>query len=166
MRILTAFIALMGLAACSGAPPPAPPVPVIPPEVETFLGNNIVQLMLAPDRVESYRVAAEINDDIPVTLGGHPITATGPLLSPAQIEKLRSLVLSGNSYIFGSSKRCPFLPSYGFKIIRGQEDASILVAPGCSLWRFEGKAKKAIEDFDPVAKDVGMLLDQLFPIQK
>ncbi|HAU29169.1 MAG TPA: hypothetical protein DCW68_03550 [Rhodospirillaceae bacterium] len=151
------FVSCMLLPGCAGAPS------ALSPSIAKLLGPEISGILQAPDRIESFRISAEMDENAPQKIGEHTVLQAGPILSTEQAHRLAFMASSETSYVLDASKRCPFLPTYGFRLTRNAESFSILVAPGCALWRFEDKDRSIIEDFDPAADTMKSLLDELFP---
>jgi hypothetical protein len=130
--------------------------------VVEFLGKDTVDIISTADRVESFQLDAKTDMKEPA-VQGYPVSSAGPDLSLGQVEQLRTLVFSENSYIFDKSKRCPFLADYGFVFHAGERQASVALSMSCKLWSFARGAERAkIEDFDPAETDIKTLIGELF----
>ena len=146
-----------GMPAPRGAAEPDP----VDPRIADFLGRSFLAVVRGADRVESFHLGGR-------GAGGHSIQSFAVLgqgrdLTPAQIARLRALILDPASYLFDTSKRCPFIADVGFVFHRGSETASVALATRCKLWSFAPAAdpgRPAIEDFDPAAAALTPLIAQ------
>ena len=149
------------------APQPRPrgmpqPRSEIDPQVMQFLGRNFIGVIQGADRVESFHLAGRGAGKNAVQ--DFAVTGKGRDLSAGQIARLRGLILDAHSYMFGTSKRCPFLADAGFVVHRGDDRASVALATHCNLWSFAPAgdgARPAIEDFDPAAPALKALVAEV-----
>ncbi|HEY4135185.1 MAG TPA: hypothetical protein VGO34_08205 [Alphaproteobacteria bacterium] len=130
--------------------------------VADFLGKDSVDIISTADRVESFQLEAKTEMTEPA-VQGYPVSVAGPELTLGQVEQLRTLIFSENSYVFDKSKRCPFLADYGFVFHAGERQASVVLSMSCKLWSFaRGTERAKIEDFDPAESDIKALIGELF----
>ncbi|QTA86524.1 hypothetical protein [Desulfonema magnum] len=138
----------------------------VPPDVKDFLGDQMISVIAAPERVESFRVNAEQEKASSEALAGFPISKQGPNLNEEQLKKIQSLIFDENSYHFGIEKSCKFRPEVGLKFIKGGEAVVILLSFSCDLWLFAQGDDEKIEDSDPVREELIELAYSLFPLAK
>jgi hypothetical protein len=105
--------------------------------VKEFLGKQTLDVLAAPDRVESY-----IIEDGPRRWGagfvGCTILAEGPLLTAAQLARLRECVLSPEAHYNGRPifKRLPSVPNFAFRVWRGDRVLDLLLDLHNPGWEF------------------------------
>lgn len=130
-------------------------------QVIEFLGNDIIDILKNPDRVESYRVkftkTGKGNN-----LGGYPVTAKGPDLAPKQVERLQAILLDGNTYLFDVVKKCLFLPEYAFRFVRGEKNVIVLICYSCEELTFVFQGRELLEDFNRATSRLKVLTAELF----
>ena len=134
----------------------------IDPKVIEFLGSKFIAVIERADKAESFHLAGRgAGKD---SVQDFAVTGKGRDLSAEQIARLRGLILDSHSYMFGTSKRCPFLADAGFVLHRGEDRASVALATHCNLWSFAPAGdgtRPAIEDFDPAAPALKALVAEV-----
>jgi hypothetical protein len=133
----------------------------ISPKVMEFLGNDIIDILKNPDKVESYRVKFQKTGK-GSNLGGYPVTAKGPELAPKQIERLQAILFDANTYLFDVVKKCLFLPEYAYRFIRGDKQVIVLVCYSCEELTFVFEGRELLEDFNNATPRMRALTGELF----
>jgi hypothetical protein len=133
----------------------------ISPKVTGFLGNDIIDIIKSPEKVESYRVKFQKTGK-GTTMGGYPVTAQGPDLAPKQIERLQAILLDANTYLFDVVKKCLFLPEYAYRFVRGGKNVIVLVCYSCEELTFVFEGRELLEDFNNATPRMRALTGELF----
>lgn len=127
------------------------------------MGAEQADIVLSPDRIESYRVDGKAPNGL--ALDGYAVTATGPLLDATQQEKIIKLV--GNVPAFGESKKnCGFFPGIGLRFVKGDRQVVLLMCFKCEDWGFITSGDRlAIADFSnpAIQSRLVFLAKSLFP---
>ncbi len=131
------------------------------PKMVRFLGADVVEILQAPERIESYRVGMRKSRQGD-TIGGYPVLGRGPALSAAQVTQLASLLLDEHSYLFDVVKKCLFLPEYAFRAVRGGKNVVVLICFSCEELLFVYENREILEDFDRITPKVRTLIAELF----
>ena len=126
-----------------------------------FLGSDIIEILKAPESIESYRVELHKTNRAG-SLGGYPVHQRGPALNARQITQISSLLLDEQSYLFDVVKKCLFLPEYAFKAVRGGKSVVILICFSCEELLFVYENREILEDFDRVTPKMRSLIEELF----
>ena len=156
--------ALLGVAvaAALAAPAGSAGAASLDAAVANFLGADIVDIIAAADRVESFQLEAK-TDVIEPAVQGYAVLEKGPNLSVGQVEKIRALIFAEASYLLDTSKRCPFLADAGLVFHAGERQASVVLSQSCKLWGFTRAAERPkIEDYDPVEAEIKNFIAELF----
>lgn len=131
--------------------------------VRSFLGNEIITIILNPNQVESFQLSPRWNPKKRDALGGFPITKKGYNLMGNNLKIFQSLVSSRQSYHFGFEKRCFFRPEMGLRFIKnGVGEVDIILSFSCKLWRFVHNGVVKSEDFDPISIELDRINQSLF----
>lgn len=149
---------LAGAAAWSEGAAAAP----VDAAVADFLGADMLDVISAADRVESFQLEAKGGMVMPA-VQGYAVVEKGPDLTLDQVERLRQIIFAETSYLFDRSKRCPFLADTGFVFHAGQRQASVVLSQSCKLWSFAvGADRGKMEDYDPAEAELKSLVGELF----
>jgi len=133
----------------------------ISPKVTGFLGNDIIDVLRSPDRVESYKVKFQKTGK-GNNMGGYPVTAKGSDLAPKQIERLQAILFDANTYLFDVVKKCLFLPEYAYRFVRGDKNVIVLVCYSCEELTFVFEGRELLEDFNNATPRMRALTAELF----
>src|SRR5579871_1660087 len=107
------------------------------PPVKDLLGKATRQVLAAPDRVESYIIAAG-PDHRRIGFAGCTVLAEGPLLNAEQVERLREAILLPEAHFNGwcRFRRPPSTPNFAFRMWREDHVLDILVDLLNPGWEF------------------------------
>jgi hypothetical protein len=140
-------------------------------KVKKHLGDQLVKLLQAPTKVETYRIEpagpVKANE---AQIGGYRIKSTGKEQKEEFAKKL-AVVLLDEKTLFGESKRC-FLPGVAFRMWKGEESVDVIICFNCSNLRMiardaKGKViKEAIGAFGPQSAALVKLAREAFPDDK
>lgn len=139
------------------------PIPgLVDSKVAEFLGPAFIEILTGADNIESVHLGGRgAGGESMQTFG---VVGHGRALTSDQVRRLRALILDAKSYLFDSSKRCPFIADVGFIVHRGHDRASVALATRCNLWSFSPSpepGRPAIEDFDPAATALKSLVAEV-----
>lgn len=142
---------------------PQETLPDIVTMVDRFLGPDIKRILSNPIRVESFRLAPEPDNSIPLEqkLGGFPITKLGNALNKQQIATFQRWAFDERSYIFEADKKCVFRPEMGLRFIQGDQEVEVILALHCPLWRFVYQGEARTQDCDPIEKQLKQFRNEL-----
>jgi hypothetical protein len=133
------------------------------PPVEDFIGREILAVLAAPDRVESY-----IIEDGPRRWGvgfvGCKALVEGQLLSDEQVTRLREYILSPEGHYNGCPifKRLPSVPNFAFRVWCGDRVLDVLVDLHNPGWEFHCGAER-YRNWNWVGGEMIYLAKELFP---
>ena len=133
------------------------------PPVEDFLGRETLEILAAPDRVESYIIA-----DDPrrwgVGFAGCTILAEGPLLTEGQMAGLTERILRPEAHYNGRPifKRLPPVPNFAFRVWRGKRVLDVLVDLHNPGWEFHCGSER-YRNWNWVSGEMVRLAEELFP---
>ena len=142
----------------------------VSPALGKFLGERTVHVLSAPDAIETFQLRASLAPppvpavDGPDTVAGYLWKARGAPLAPAQIAEFRAIALDEKSYVFDTAKKCMLVPEYALRVHRGAESVVVLIAFGCTMWRFVGGGEDRQEDFDPVNDRLVAIVETVFKL--
>src|SRR5215470_6864981 len=96
------------------------------PPVDDFLGKETLEVLAAPDRIESYIIETRQRG---VGFVGCSILAKGPLLTDEQGARLRGYILSPEAHHNGCPifKRLPFVPNFSFRVWQRNRVLDVLI---------------------------------------
>lgn len=98
-----------------------------------------------------------------VTIDGIVAASTGQPLNVAERSLLRSLLFSDSSYVFGVTKRRPFVPSYAFRMTQKKDSVDILVdTDGAMLMLLHGDHRVTL-NCDRAMSRLQLLLARIQP---
>jgi hypothetical protein len=137
-------------------------VPTIAPDLQDWLGNDLLTLVSGSENITSYQIFPKKND-APQNIAGYPIVQRGPDLTPAQRVRFQWLLLDESSYRPGSLKKCLFLPEYAFVLQHGENSLTVLVSTLCAQIQLLSGAKTSLRDCDPALPKIQELIETLFP---
>lgn len=161
------FLALALLSGCASNEKPASP----DPRVRAFLGEDLIAILSNAERVESYRVARDLDqppDGKTPRLCAMNIIARGPDLNAKQRDRLLALIFDADSYGWDYGKGCEPMPGVHLRAIKGAHFVDIALCFECEMWGFGKDSSsesfpKIWEDFDPVTRALAKLAKELFP---
>jgi hypothetical protein len=98
------------------------------PPVEDFLGRETLEVLAAPDRVESCIIEVGSRPSV-VGFASCTVLAQGPLLTDEQGARLRSYILMPQAHYNGQPvfRRRPSIPNFAFRVWRGDRVLDVLV---------------------------------------
>lgn len=134
-------------------------------EVREFLGPEIVDILETAERVESLRIddgTGEFGPGVP-RVSHYAVIATGPDLSAAQTERLRSLIFDGSNWDFHMAKACEFMPGVDFRVHSAGRQVDVLLCFSCDEWAFWHGDKMRYEDNDRARRSLLHLAREAFP---
>ncbi len=138
------------------------------PRIAAFLGGPTADVIGTADRVESYMLKptleADPNATGPGAIAGYYWKARGAALDPGAIDEFRRLILDEKSYDFVNTKKCPMVPEFAFRFVKGGDFVDILVSFQCTMWQFEHGPAKKREDFDPAADRLKAVVETVFKL--
>jgi hypothetical protein len=130
--------------------------------VEEFLGTSIYPIVSQPDRVDSFLVHlvgdTQRKPDFPQRF----IIATGPALTPEQIQLLAGWIRDPGSYFF-ARKRCAPHPDFALRLWQGDAWVDMLICFYCCDWVFYTQQHREWVGCDPVRRELLRLAKSLFP---
>ncbi|MBF0287047.1 MAG: hypothetical protein HQM14_04455 [SAR324 cluster bacterium] len=165
MQQLAVFIIMISLSTgiCMGNEmPQANNTLPVSAKVQQFLGESLLEILQAPNHVESYLVEPK-KKEAPNRLHDFPIIGKGPRLADSALLQFQTLVFDEKNYIWDYAKKCPFFPESGLRFVKGKEEAIVLLSMSCQQWVFVHKGETKLEDFDPAYLPILQLLQELFP---
>ncbi len=138
-------------------------------KVTAFLGEDLVSIIAAADRVEPYLLKPSLAPttvflDAPGVISGYNWKARGADLAPADVARFKALLLDSASYDFETAKKCPMVPEYAFRFHAGERSTNVLVSFGCTMWAFPKGEDIRVEDFDPVADQLKKIVETVFKL--
>lgn len=166
-RVLESVLVLAAVSvstACQGGV--EPPAAVPSPRAAAFLGPEVAAILSQPDRVETYLLESALAPDAigPGSVAGYLWKARGTPLERADVAALRSLAFSDTSYDFENAKKCPLVPEYDVRFIKGDAAVDVLFSFQCTMWEFVHKNVRKREDFDPVQDQIKRILGTVFRV--
>ena len=136
---------------------------VVPEPTQTvreFLGATIIATTLNPTVTRSYEVTGEKTDD--GELAGHEIVADGPALDEEELRLFQSIVLDEKSYIWGETKKCPFLPEYALELEGESGRFLAFISFSCNQIKFVEGDLERLQDVDPARRRLRRLVSKIF----
>ena len=136
---------------------------VVPEPTQTvrdFLGASIITTTLNPTATRSYEVAGEKTDG--GELAGHEIVAGGPALDEDEVRLFQSIVLDEKSYIWGETKKCPFLPEYAIEFEGESGRFLAFISFSCNQIKFVEGDLERLQDVDPARRRLRQLVRKIF----
>ena len=131
--------------------------------VHDFLGAGTLEVLAAPDRVESYIIQ---DDPRRWDMGfvGCTLLAEGPLLNNEQVARLRGCILAPESYYNGRPiyRRFPSVPNLAFRVWSGDRVLDVLVDLHNPGWEFHCGSEH-YSDWNEVGGEMICLAKELFP---
>jgi hypothetical protein len=133
------------------------------PPVEDFLGQGTLEIVSAPDRVESYiiKVGSE-----PAGVGflSRTVLVQGPMLTDEQVARLKGYILRPEAHYNGSPvfRRRPAVPNFAFRVWRGDRVLDVLVDLHNPGWEFHCSAEH-YRNWNWVGDELVRLAKELFP---
>jgi hypothetical protein len=133
------------------------------PPVADFVGRETLEVLAAPDRVESDIIEAGSQ---PSRMGFASCTvlAQGPLLTDEQVVRLRSYILTPEAHYNGQPvfRRRPSIPNFAFRIWRGDRVFDVLVDLHNPGWEFHCGTEH-YRNWNWVGDELVRLAKELFP---
>ncbi len=133
------------------------------PPVKDFLGRETLEVLAAPDRVESYII--EVGSQ-PSGRGFASCTvlAQGPLLTDEQVARLRGYILRPEAHYNGQPvfRRRPSIPNFAFRVRRGGRVVDVLVDLHNPGWEFHC-GEEHYRNWNWVGDELVRLAKELFP---
>jgi hypothetical protein len=133
------------------------------PPVEAVLGPQTLQIVSAPERVESSLIFTPPFPRRP-GLAGCTILAEGPDLDAEQVRRLRSLILKPEAHYNGHPifKRRPSVPNFAFLIRQADRAVEMLIDLTNPGWEFHCGAEHH-QNWNWVNPELARLAKALFP---
>jgi len=121
-------------------------------EVQKFLGHKCLDIILNPEKVETYQItwAGQSNQNTN-NIQGYPVIQKGRSLDNKETGLLNKIIKSGSSYDFKWSKRIRIRPSHALRFIRFSEKVDIAVDFNTRQWAFYHDDKIMTEDISKSA---------------
>lgn len=133
MKRMMVLLALMTLAACSLKPNN-------PSQFEQRIGSKAYQSL------NKASAAVIITKE------------TEKKLSPEQVEKLKTLLLRDEGYIFDRTKKCLFFPQHTFSFDDGQ--TQVIISQVCKQIKVVSGDKGVILDYDPMQQQINEFINK------
>ena len=173
-RLLTALLAFCGFCCCDAKPTGPDGTKAPPRQVRQFLGEQVVETLSAPTKVQTFRLASRSEGPAsPATgptesLHGYRVAAAGPELDAAFGSRVATALFDPGSYQFDSAKACEFDPGVAFRVWKGREHLDVLLCFSCSEFRVYhpqpgGQVRRVGEDFDDNRRAFVRLAKEAFP---
>jgi len=133
------------------------------PAVEDFLGRGTLEILAAPDRVESYII--EVGSE-PAGAGfaNCTVLAQGPMLTDEQVARLQSYILRPEAHYNGQPvfRRRPSVPNFAFRFWLGDRMLDVLVDLHNPGWEFHC-GEEHYRNWNWVGDELVRLAKELFP---
>lgn len=129
-------------------------------QVSELIGQPNYEVLAMPEKVESFRVVPKFFNNS-MTLDDLQLEKQGRDLNPAQIGQVTGWLFDEQSYIFEPSKRCPFEAQEGLSFHRNGQRVEVLFSYSCKKLYILGPGGRGIEDIDPIAKDIELMMQEL-----
>lgn len=141
--LFSLFFALLvvGLSGCLTSSQPG--MQASTAKLQETLGKEIVERMASSTRGFCIAINAENEKR-----GGARIA-----LSHSELEQLKALLLSDDSFLFDYHKRCPFIPEYGF-LLEGRGQTLLMVSPSGNQIKVVGVKGGGILEADPIVDKI------------
>ena len=132
------------------------------PPVEDFLGRRTLEILSAPDRVESYIIEAGPRPC--VGFASCTVLAQGPLLTNEQVARLTGCILRPEAHYNGQPRfrRRPSIPDFAFRVWRGDRVLDVLVDLHNPGWEFHC-GEEHYSNWNWVENEMVALAKELFP---
>jgi hypothetical protein len=133
------------------------------PPVENLLGRETLDVLAAPDCVESSII--EIGSQPSgVGFANCTVLAQGPLLTDEQVARLRGHILHPEAHYNGQPvfRRRPSIPNFAFRFWRGDRVLDVLVDLHNPGWEFHCGAEH-YRNWNWVGDELVSLAKELFP---
>jgi hypothetical protein len=132
------------------------------PPVESFLGRETLDVLAAPDRIESYMI--EVGPQPRVGFAGCTVLAQGPSLTDEQVARLMGYISRPEAHYNGQPRfrRRPSVPDFAFRIWRGDRVLDVLVDLHNPGWEFYCGAEH-YSNWNWVGDELVALAKELFP---
>lgn len=169
LRVLVTVMAVGMMAGCSQAGSGVArdgvaPVRAPSPRVAEFLGPDVVAILSAPDRVEPFLLEPALSADAkgPGTIAGYAWKARGAAFEVADLRAFQNLALDAASYDFEIAKKCPMVPEYAIRFMKGEAAVDVLLSFQCTMWEYVYKDARKREDFDPARDPLRKIVGTIF----
>ena len=130
-------------------------------KVKMFFGDDIIDIIRNPDRVESYKLKPKKSKK-GKTLHGYPIVKKGNNLTTEQISSLTSILLDEKTYDFTIAKKGFIFPEYAFIFQKGENRLTVLVCYYRKELMFFHGNRELKEDFDSALQKMKSITNKLF----
>ena len=133
------------------------------PPVEDFLERETLEVLAAPDRVESYII--EVGSQLSrVGFASCTVLAQGPLLTDEQVARLTGYILRPEAHYNGRPifRRRPSVPDFAFRVWRGDRVLDVLVDLHNPGWEFHCGVEH-YSNWNWVGDELVCLAKELFP---
>ena len=132
------------------------------PPVESFLGRETLEVLAAPDRVESYII--EVAPQPCVGFASCTVLAQGPLLTDEQVARLTGCIVRPEAHYNGQPRfrRRPSIPDFAFRVWRGDRVLDVLVDLHNPGWEFHC-GEEHYSNWNWVESEMVALAKELFP---
>ena len=147
--------------------------PAVDARVQAFLGPDVVCALRGTSAASSFRLRIPFESGADGLLDTEPllrtdireavVVARGRDLDRGEIEALRNLLLSPESYVFGEDKFCQQRAGVGVRLHAGEADVDVLLCFECNMLGVGRVSDRGWEDFDPVRSQLVRLAKALFP---
>ena len=133
------------------------------PPVEDFLGRETLEVLAAPERVESYIIDAGSQPSC-AGFASCMALAHGPLLTDEQVARLTGYILRPEAHYNGQPRfrRRPSIPNFAFRAWRGDRVLDVLVDLHNPGWEFHCGAEH-YSNWNWVGDELVCLAKELFP---
>jgi hypothetical protein len=133
------------------------------PPVGDFLGRETLEVLAAPDRVESYIIEVG-SQRSGAGFASCTVLAQGPLLTDEQVAHLTGYILTPEAHYSGQPRfrRRPSIPNFAFRVWRGDRVLDVLVDLHNPGWEFHCGAEH-YSNWNWVGDELVCLAKELFP---
>lgn len=131
------------------------------PEVKKFMDNTLLHTVGEAEKIESYYLLNV--EGSAVEISGIP-AKKGPMVEGETKKAFIKLLLDAKSYELVQQKRCPFIPEYALRFIKGNDVADVVFAVNnCPKVSFRQNGGDVMRDTDPSVPEQQKLFKTLFP---
>src|SRR5215467_183046 len=133
------------------------------PPVKGFLGRETLEILAAPDRVESCIIEV-CSQPSGVGFASCTVLAQGPLLTEEQVARLRSYILTPEAHYNGQPvfRRRPSIPNFAFRVWSGDRALDVMVDLHNPGWEFHCGTEH-YRNWNWVGDELVRLAQELFP---
>jgi hypothetical protein len=134
--------------------------------VKLFGGNDGLQTVLAPERVEAYRVAARTanDDESGQIIGGAKILSGSVAVDSETARALSDILKDPHTYGWDFAKGCKFDPGVAVRFTAGASTVDVILCFHCEeLQVYLNEQNVGGEDFDAATAKLAAIVKRIFP---